>query len=329
LKRIILANWGEPADVARCVAAPDLPAPGAGEVLFDVVAFPINPADLSFCRGRYRLKPPLPATPGAECVGRVRAIGAGVARVKPGDLVINLQRENWASQRVVREEDVLPAPAGVPLEQVAMLRINAPTARLLLSDLVALKRGDWIIQNAANSAVGRLVVEMGAARGLNVICVTRRADVHEALARLGAASCLIDDDDLASRARHAAGGAPIRLALDAVAGAAGARMAAALADEATLCVYGALSGEDARIATSDCLYRGVRVEGFMLGRFLSRRSNQEIAALYGALGAEMQAGRLHAPVGARYPIEEIEAALRHAERAGHDGKILVLPNGPI
>ena len=58
--------------------------------------FPINPADMWFCRGSYRLKPPLPATPGAECVGRVTAVGAGVKHVKTGDLVINLQRENWA-----------------------------------------------------------------------------------------------------------------------------------------------------------------------------------------------------------------------------------------
>ena len=48
MKRIDIASWGAPEDVARCVDAPELPAPGAGQVLFDVIAFPINPADLSF-----------------------------------------------------------------------------------------------------------------------------------------------------------------------------------------------------------------------------------------------------------------------------------------
>ena len=71
------------------------------EVVFDVLAFPINPADISMCRGSYRLRPTLPATPGAECLGRVTAVGAGVTHVRPGDLVINLQRENWAQRRRV------------------------------------------------------------------------------------------------------------------------------------------------------------------------------------------------------------------------------------
>ena len=57
-------------------------------------AFLINLTDISVCRGTYRLKPALPATPGVACIGRVTAVGAGVSHVAPGDLVINLQREN-------------------------------------------------------------------------------------------------------------------------------------------------------------------------------------------------------------------------------------------
>ena len=94
MKKVEIAAYGQPEIVAECVEAPDPGAPGPGEIVFDVLAFPINPADLSFCRGSYRLKPPLPATPGAECVGRVTTVGAGVADLKPGDLVINLEREN-------------------------------------------------------------------------------------------------------------------------------------------------------------------------------------------------------------------------------------------
>src|SRR2546430_13703700 len=73
MKRIDLTAYGAPEEVASCVEVPDVGAPGPGEVVFDVLAFPINPADVSFCRGSYRLRPPLPATPGAECVGRVAA----------------------------------------------------------------------------------------------------------------------------------------------------------------------------------------------------------------------------------------------------------------
>src|SRR3954467_2496725 len=124
MKKIEISAYGAPEEVARCVDVPDVGEPGPGEVIFDVLAFPINPADVSFCRGTYRLRPPLPATPGAECVGRVSAVGAGVAHVKPGDLVINLQRENWAERRRVKADDVIPIPAGMDLQQAAMLRIN-------------------------------------------------------------------------------------------------------------------------------------------------------------------------------------------------------------
>src|SRR5207237_6047557 len=144
MKQIMLDRYGQPEDGRRCAEVPDLGAPGAGEVVFDVLAFPINPADISFCRGTYRLRPELPATPGAECVGRVAAIGSGVTHVKPGDLVINLQRENWAQRRRVKGDDVIAVPAGMDLQQAAMLRINPPTALLLLSDFVDLKPGDWI-----------------------------------------------------------------------------------------------------------------------------------------------------------------------------------------
>src|SRR5215471_18300969 len=113
MKQVLLDRYGQPEDGLRCADVPDVGAPGAGEVVFDVLAFPINPADISFCRGTYRLRPDLPATPGAECIGRVAAVGAGVSHVKPGDLVINLQRENWAQRRRVSEADVIAVPPAI------------------------------------------------------------------------------------------------------------------------------------------------------------------------------------------------------------------------
>ena len=151
--------------------------PAAGEIVFDVLAFPINPADISFCRGNYRLRPPLPATPGAECVGRVAAVGAGVGDIRPGDLVIHMQRENWVQRRRIAAADAIPLPAGLDLAQAAMLRINPATALLLLEDHVALKPGDWVIQDVANSAVGRHLIVLAKAKGVRTVNVVRRDDV--------------------------------------------------------------------------------------------------------------------------------------------------------
>lgn len=329
MKRVEIGAYGVPAEVAACVEVPDVGAPGPGEVVFDVLAFPINPADLWFCRGSYRLKPALPATPGAECIGRVAAVGNGVTAVRPGDLVINLQRENWAQRRRVKADDVIPVPAGIDLAQGAMLRINPPTALLMLTDIVDLKPGEWVVQNVANSAVGRLVIRLAKARGLKTVNVVRREVLFPELKALGADQCVVDAADLGERVKAATDGAAIRLGLDAVSGQATGRISDCLADGGTVCTYGSMSGEDPVMPRSAPIYRGISLTGFMLGRFLAKRSLAEIRALYADLAAQVMNGNLSAPVEKVYAIEDIKAALARADQGERAGKILVAPNGPI
>jgi trans-2-enoyl-CoA reductase len=329
VKQVLLDRYGTPWDVARCAEVPDVGDPAPDEVVFDVLAFPINPADMGFCKGTYRLKPPLPATPGAECVGRVTAVGAGVKHVKTGDLVINLQRENWTQRRRVKGDDAIPLPAGIDLRQAAMVRINPPTAQLMLSDFVDLKAGDWVIQNVANSAVGRLLIVLARQRGLRTVNVVRRADLASELKELGADLVVVDGDDLASRVAKATGGAGIKLGVEAIGGAATGRIVDCVATDATVVHYGSMSGEDPKIGRTNFIYRGVRVTGFMLGRFLARRSPEQIRAIYADLAAQVMAGTLSAPVDTVYPIEKIKQALAHADKGGRNGKILVSPNSAI
>jgi NADPH:quinone reductase-like Zn-dependent oxidoreductase len=329
VKKIVLERYGAPEDGVRCVDAPDVGSPATGEVVFDVLAFPINPADISFCRGTYRLKPPLPATPGAECLGRVTAIGSGVSDVKPGDLVINLQRENWAQQRRVKVDDVVKAPDGIDIRQGAMLRINPATALLMLSDLVELKPGDWVIQNVANSAVGRLVITLARSRGLHTVNVVRRDSLFPELEALGADVCVVDGPDLASSVKAKTGGAPVRLGLDAVSGRAAARLSSCLAEGGVVCNYGSMSGEDPVMPRSALTLGAQKLVGFVLGRGLATRSLEEVHALYADLGRQVLDGTLSAPVEKVYAIDDIKPALAHAQQGERSGKILVAPNGPV
>jgi mitochondrial enoyl-[acyl-carrier protein] reductase / trans-2-enoyl-CoA reductase len=331
VKRVQITSYGVPEEVARCVEVPDVGMPGAGEVTFEVLAFPINPADVMFCRGAYRIKPPLPATPGAECVGRVLAIGEGVSYVAPGDLVINLQRENWAQRRRVKENDIVGLPTGIDVKQAAMIRINPPTALLMLTDLVDLRRGEWVLQNAANSAVGKLLIRFARARGLRTVNIVRREASFAELKALGADICLVDGPDLSSQVRPILDGAPIRLALDVVGGHATGRLAALVADGGTVCNYGAMGDESANVnvAYSDLIFRGVSILGFLLGRALAKRSLAELRALYADIAGQVHTDGLWAPVEAVYPIDEIGAALTHAQRPARGGKILVVPNGAV
>jgi len=329
MKKIEITAYGVPEVVAHCIEAADVGMPGAGEIVFDVLAFPINPADLSMIRGNYRLHPPLPATPGAECVGRIAAIGAGVTSLRPGDLVINMQRENWAARRRIAASDAIPIPAGLDLAQAAMLRINPATAQLLLEDHVALNPGDWVIQDVANSAVGRHLIVLAKARGVRTVNVVRRADVAAELRALGADVVLEDGPDLAERARAAVAGAPIRLGIDAVSGEATKRVADCVADVGVVVSYGSMSGEDNVMSRAAMGFRGVSLCGFNLGRGLAKRSPDAVRALYADLAAKLRDGVLKAPIDAIYPIDDIKPALVRAQQGGRAGKVLVLPNGPL
>lgn len=329
MKKILIKSYGEPDDVVACVEAPDVGEPGSDEVVFRTLAFPINPADISFVRGRYRLKPPLPATPGAECVGRVSAVGSAVKAVKLGDLVINLDRENWAQERRVKADRVIVLrPDSDPL-QSAMLRINPPTARLLIEDFVALNKGDWIIQNAANSSVGHLVVAFAKSRGMRTINIVRKEEAFAALNEVGADACLVDGEDLVQRVEAITGGADIKLGIDAVAGSATARIAACLAGGATLCAYGSMSGDPISIPSSEMIYRDIRLRGFILGRHLDGRGTDAVQRFYSDLENDLRDAKFHIGIERLYPIEDIREALAHALRSRNSGKILVTPNGPL
>jgi NADPH:quinone reductase-like Zn-dependent oxidoreductase len=329
MKQAVLEKYGQPEDVVRCVDAPDVGAPGAGEVVFDVLAFPINPADISMCRGSYRLRPTLPATPGAECIGRVTAVGAGVSHVRPGDLVVNLQRENWAQKRRVKADDVIAVPAGIDLRQGAMLRINPPTALLLLSDVVALRPGDWVVQNVANSAVGRLVIRLARQRGIKTANVVRRESLFGELTALGADACVVDGPDLAETVRARTAGAPIRLGLDAVSGRATARLSSCVGEGGVVCNYGSMTGEDPVMSRAALIGNGQSLVGFILGRALATRSLDQVRAIYADLAEQIMNGALSAPVEKIYSIEDIKPALTHAQRGERSGKILVAPNGAL
>ena len=329
MKQVLIDRYGTPWDVARCADVPDVGEPAADEVVFDVLAFPINPADMWFCKGSYRLKPPLPATPGAECVGRITAVGSAVKHVAKGDLVINLQRENWTQKRRVKGDDAIPLPAGIDLRQAAMVRINPPTARLMLSDFVDLAAGEWVIQNVANSAVGRLLIVQAHQRGLRTVNVVRRAELADELKALGADVVLVDGDDLAERVASATGKAAIRLGVEAIGGAATGRLVDCVATDGTVVHYGSMSGEDPKVGRSNFIYRGVRLTGFMLGRGLAKRDAARVRDIYAELAAQVMAGTLYAPVDTVYPIEKIKDALAHADKGGRNGKILVAPNGAV
>ena len=321
--------FGTPHEVAGCAEVPDPGEPGPDEVVIEVEAFPINPADLLTISGGYASKPPLPATPGAEGVGRVVAKGGRVEHVREGDRVLLLCRENWAQRRRCKGAEVLRLPDGGDVLQLAMLKVNPATAWLMLTGYVKLNAGDWVIQDAANSGVGTNLIKLARAEGWRTVNVVRREELIGPLKAEGADVVAVDGLDLAERVGAETGGAPIRLGIDAIAGEITLRLVACLGDGATLVNYGMLSGRPCMVSPNDLVFRAITLTGFWLAKELRGMPREQIEALYADLGRRLRAGQIGAKVEATYGIEEIRAALAHAEREGRGGKVLVTPNGPV
>lgn len=298
-----------------------------GEALVEVLAAPINPSDVLTLTGDYGSLPPLPAVGGNEGVGRVVELAADVDGLRVGQMVLlPVGSGTWATHLVAAASALMPLPDGADPQQLAMLTVNPPTARLLLSEFADLQPGDWVIQNAANSAVGGYLVQLAKARGIRTVNIVRRAPAVAAVQALGGDVVLVDGDDLAARVREATGDAKIALAVDAVGGAATERLAQSLAPGGTVVTYGAMSGEPCTLSAASLIFRGITLRGFWLARWFRTADARTRAAVFGELVALIAAGQLHARVQATYGIDAIKDAVAAAASGERDGKIMVLPN---
>jgi NADPH:quinone reductase-like Zn-dependent oxidoreductase len=329
MKIVQFSRFGPPEQVAECIEVDDPPAPADDEVMLEVLAFPINPADTLMIEGLYAIRPALPARVGAECIARVAAIGSAVADLQTGDLVIPLDRDNWVQRKLAKADRVMKVPAGVDPLQLAMLKVNPPTAYLMMTRYVALAPGDWILQDAANSGVGHCLIQLAKAEGFRTVNIVRREGLADDLTALGADVVLVDGPDLAQRITAATNGAPIKLAIDAVGGGQIVRFGDALADEAMVLNYGLLSGENPQLSAHQCVFKRIMLTGFWLMPWLQKMPRADIATLYGGLAKHVAEGALHVPIQATFPIEDIKQALALANGYRRAGKVLVTPNGPL
>ena len=328
-KAVQFARTGNPPDVVEVIDL-ETPAVGPGEALIDIEAAAINPAHLLTLSGSYGVQPELPAIPGAEGIGKIVEVGSGVTNVKPGDRVmIPPYTGTWRQQAVVQAGHILVSfpPEGDPI-QMAMIMANPPTAWLLLKTVVDLEPGDWVIQNAANSAVGQYLMQLAHIYGYKTVNVVRREGFGDLVAKSNGDVCVVDGADLGERVKAATGGVDIKLGIDAVAGEATQHLADCLVENATIANYGLLSGAPCHLSPNDIIFRNISLKGVWLTMWLRGRDStpEQRAAVYDELRGYIIEGRMHAEVEATYTLAQIKDAVAHALRQ-RGGKIVILPNG--
>lgn len=325
VKQVSYIEFGDPTKVLNVEEVPQQ-ALDAGQVRADVLRSPINPSDLIQISGNYGVRPQLPAIAGNEGIGRITEIADDVTGLQVGQLVlVPAGVGTWRTELVASAGAFVPMPEG-DIDQLSMMMVNPATAHLLLTDFVDLNEGDWVIQSAANSAVGTYVVQLAKAKGIKVACVVRRESAVSELEKLGADAVFVDGPDLPARVRQTTG-AKMKLALDAVAGETFGRLGETLDVGGTLVNYGAMSNEPATMQAGAMIFRDVRVRGFWLVHWFERASKEERMATYGALTQAVASGTLQAPIDKVFTLDEIREAARYAWAGERSGKVLLAPNG--
>ena len=287
-----------PQDVIESVEF-ELGSAGAGEVLIEVLAAPINPSDILTLTGEYGILPPLPAVGGMEGVGKVIQIGEGVYNLAVGQRVLlSGTGGTWTTHLLANAKQLVAVPDGVDALQQSMMTVNPPTSLLLLSEFVDLERGDWVIQNAANSAVGGYLIQIARKRGIKTVNVVRRESVVQPLLDAGGDVVLTDGKDLQKRIVEATGGGQIRLGVDAIGGAATERIARSLVDGGMVVNYGLLSGEPCQLSGASLVFRDITLRGFWLAKWYRDASAEQRGAVFAELGQMIAEGSLSARVQA-------------------------------
>jgi NADPH:quinone reductase-like Zn-dependent oxidoreductase len=314
MRAVHLTAFGSPVESLEFVEIQEPSAPGHGQVLIGVEFSPIDLSDLLVVRGAYPLRPSLPSVIGNEGVGRILAVGPGVENVAVGDRVATpLYSFAWAERIVVPAQGLFALPADVDPQQLAMLTINPPTAALLLSEFVDLAPGDWVVQNAANSGVGRAVIAFAKARGFKTINLVRRAELVHELKALGGDLVVVETPESLNMVKAALGTAAPRLAIDGVGGPSAATLIDLLGRNSAIVAYAALGNAPIPISALALIFKRMTARGFFL-------SDPEHAAKIQPLVVEaaelLRSGRLYAPVAATYPLSAIKDAVAHVERGG-------------
>jgi NADPH:quinone reductase-like Zn-dependent oxidoreductase len=337
MKAIVCEQWGDPEHVLKVRDDVPEPEPGPGEVRVRMLASPINPSDLLTVRGQYGKQPPLPMTPGFEGVGVVEA-GSGLLawRVRGRRVAVlngSSQRGNWQEYVVIPARQAVPVSSALSDEQAASFFVNPATALIMTRYLLRVPRGAWLLQTAAGSALGRMVIRLGNYYGFRTLNVVRRREQADELLRRGASAAIATNEEpLIEGVKRVAGREPIRYGIDAVGGSTAVEAIRAMSRGGRMLLYGTLSDEPMALGSRDLMGGQKIVEGFWLSEWVRDQGVLTMLRLFRRLNKLIGAGVLATEPGASFPLDRIGDAVREAMKAGRKGKVLLRiasKSGPI
>ncbi|MDP4624785.1 MAG: 2-enoyl thioester reductase domain-containing protein [Akkermansiaceae bacterium] len=319
-RRLIFENHGEPSKSLSLINF-QTAALKDGEVLLEIHAAPINPADLNYIEGTYGIKPELPSTVGMECSATV--LESSSATLSSGDLVFPIsQIGGWATHTVTSAENLIKLPSEIDHLQAAMLKVNPATAWLLLNHFEKLQKGDWVTLNASNSGVGQCVIQLAAAMGVKTACFLRNETLAPELTALGAELVLPDTAGGYEAAKLAIGKTKAKLAFNAVGGDSALRLMKLLAHSGTHITYGAMGRKPLTVPNGPLIFGDLRIRGLWVTEWIKHATRPEIEETYGHLARLILDGSLRQQVDSVHSLENFTTALGRLVASDRNGKVL-------
>ncbi len=324
MKAIICKAWGLP-DTLTVETLPD-PIPAAGQVSIDVQAAGVNFPDVLIIQNKYQFKPELPFTPGSELAGIVRAVGAGVTHVKPGDRVIAfIGNGAFAQQVVAAAAAVMPMPPGMDFDTAAAITLTYGTSHHAVVDRAQLKAGETMLVLGAAGGVGLAAIEIGKALGARVIAAASSEEKLEVCKAHGAdATINYSTQDLREAIKAATDGKGPDVIYDPVGGIYAEPAFRSIGWRGRYLVVGFANGEIPKLPLNLTLLKGASLVGVFWGEFARREPKANLAAMRELMGWLAQ-GKIKPHISGRYALAETPQALNDMAARKVTGKVVIQP----
>ncbi|KAG0556385.1 hypothetical protein KC19_11G049700 [Ceratodon purpureus] len=313
----------DPLSTLKVVTKP-IPKASPGQVVVHITLRPINPVDFMTLRGGNVVN----GSAGSEGFGIVHEVGEGVTKLHKGQRVIPVtapgsNKGNGSFQKYVAidADFVLPVPGYMSDEVAAQFVVNPWTAYSLLK-LLEVPKGEYIIQSAAGSTLGKIVICLAKHYGIKTINIVRRSSQIAELKALGADEVICSaEEDVGAKLKEITGGKGAWGGLDAVFGTMTPMIAGGVRDEGKVYVYGMLGGYSTTLGVGD-LFRGVIITAFVSFKLLA--VPEKIHALAGEVAPLVKDGVIPVAEVEKYDLKEFKTALAKAGESGRAGKILLV-----
>jgi len=304
-----------------------LPAPGAGEVRIRVEAIGLNRSEAMFRSGKYPIKPPLPCYVGYEAAGVVESFGPDVTGLAAGDRVCVLPNYRlgdygvYGEQAIVPARSVVAAPPGLSPAEAASVWMQYFTAWAILEAGKA-GLGDHVLIPAASSSVGLAAIQLANWTGAVPIALTRSSAKAAALTAQGAKHVVATGEtDLAAAVMKITGGKGAQVAFDPVGGPYVETLAAAMAEDGVIIIYGSLSGQPTPYPHWPAAMKSLSLRGWVASYIWNDPARY--ARVRALILRGLADGQLKPVIAKTFPLRQIAEAHAYLESNAQVGKVVV------